>query len=219
MVDEPSPENQQNQQPPISGDETPAQPAEPQPPRMGQFRVQDSSTQPRPPTLAEERARERAEQEALAAEQAAAAEAQRKAKIRKRVLIGGGVTVGLVALVGGWYALSQPSSVVAHCTDSNGVIVDSQYCDTNSAYYISHHGFLNPAGIFILGGSQYHYYYGGNSSIGQRATGGSLTKPDNANITDSKGKTIQRGGFGVKGGGDSGGSAGKGGSGSESGGS
>ena len=178
-------------------------------PHKGSIRSQDSSTQPRPPTLAEERARQRAEREQQETEEAERAAAERKSKIRKRVLIGGGVGVGLAAIVASWYALSQPSNVVARCTDQNNVVVDDQYCDTGSSYYLAHQGFLSPGGIFIFpGGTQYHYYYGGNGTVGQQATGGTITKPDNANITTNTGRTIQRGGFGVKGGSSGGGDSG-----------
>ncbi|MBV8932201.1 MAG: hypothetical protein JOZ47_07860 [Kutzneria sp.] len=181
-------------------------------PEKGRISFQDSSTTPRPPTLAEQRARQRVEaeqREHAVAEEAARAEAERKKKLRKRVLIGGGVGVGLVGLIAGSYALASPSTVTARCTDTNGVVVDDQYCDTDSAYYRNYGGY-HSGGLFIFpGGRQYHYYYGGSGSVGQRATGGTTTPPSgNAKVTSPSGRTIQRGGFGVKGGGASAGSDG-----------
>ncbi|AHH93514.1 hypothetical protein GCM10010174_31410 [Kutzneria viridogrisea] len=186
-------------------------------PKQGSVRFQDSSTKPRPPTLAEKRARERAaaeERERQEAEEVEQAQLARKKKIRKRALIGGGVGVGLVGVIAASYALSGPStSVTARCTDNSGVVVDDQYCNVNSAYYSSNGGSYNPGtGWFLFsGGRQYHYYYGGSGSIGQRATGGTITAPSSGTeVKSSSGQTIQRGGFGVKGGsGDSGSSAGK----------
>ena len=202
------------------------EPEQPDQPKQGRMRFQDSSTTPRPPTLAEQRARERAEaeeQERLAEEEAEASALAHKRKIRKRVMIGGGVTVGLVGIVAASYALASPSqTVIAHCTDSNGVVVSDQYCDTNSAYFAGNGGYYNPGGFFIFpGGRQYHYYYGGTSAIGQHAVGGSISPPSgNTTVKTGSGSTISRGGFGVKGssgssgGGEEGGGHGSGGHGS-----
>ncbi|MBO0876521.1 MAG: hypothetical protein J2P19_24360, partial [Pseudonocardia sp.] len=97
---EPSPE----------GEET----AEPR--RAGRIREQDpETTVPREPTLAERRAREQAERRELEAEEARLAEEERRRKIRKRVLVGGGVTVGVAALIAIGYAASQPDEVEARC--------------------------------------------------------------------------------------------------------
>lgn len=192
----------------VFGSETPdesgQQPTEEQP--RGSMRYQDASTtRPRPPSLAEQRARQQAEEEEAERELAAQVEAGRRATIRRRVLIGGGVTVGIAALVGAWYLLS-PSDVTARCTvDSNGAdqgtVVQDQYCD--ESYVTSHGGHISNGIVFlpIPGGGyrQYHYYYGGTGSIGQRATGGSYNPPSNATIRTNSGKTISRGGFGVSG--------------------
>ncbi|MFI9381024.1 hypothetical protein [Kutzneria sp. NPDC052558] len=189
--------------------------------KPGKMRFQDASTTPREPTLAERRARERAaeeERERLAQEEVEQAALARKKKIRKRVLIGGGVTVGLVGIIAAGYALSSPSQeVTARCTDDSGVVVNDDYCNVNSAYYAGNGGYYNPGGFFIFpGGRQYHYYYGGSGDIGQRAVGGTTTAPSgNTTVKTSSGSTISRGGFGVKSG-SSGSSAG--GSGSSSGG-
>ncbi|MBP2704467.1 hypothetical protein JOL79_11640 [Microbispora sp. RL4-1S] len=58
--------------------------------------------------------------------------------------------------------------------------VDDDYCDDH------HHG----------GGSTFVWIYGGSHGNGGRVTGGSFTRPANANITSSSGKVISRGGFG-----------------------
>lgn len=173
----------------------------------GTMRFQDrETTTARPPTLAEQRARQQAEQEL--AEQRAAAEA--RAAGRRRVMIGGGVTVGVVAVVGAWYLLASPDTVTAHCTAASGsqadTIVNDQYCD--ESYVTQHGGHISNGFIFLPlpggGYQQYRYYYGGSGSIGQRVTGGSFTAPDNATVRTNSGKTIQRGGFGIRGGGSGG---------------
>lgn len=190
----------------------------------GTMRFQDAaSATPRPPTLAEQRARIQAEEELAAQQEAASA----KAAGRRRVMIGGGVTVGVVALVGAWYLLASPETVTAQCTVAAGsqtdTIVNDQYCD--EAYVNSHGGHISNGFIFLplVGGgySQYHYYYGGTGTIGQKATGGSFTEPSNATVKTKSGSTIKRGGFGITGrsGGSSGGGSDTGGSHGKSGGS
>ncbi|MCK2237510.1 MULTISPECIES: hypothetical protein [unclassified Crossiella] len=189
----------------------PGNPQPPVPPRRGQVSHQDPSrTRARPATLAEQRARQEADEAELAARQAEIAEAERKAKLRKRLLIGGGVTVGVVALVAIWYAAQQPDDVTARCVDQDGVVVDDDYCDDD--YARSHGGTSHGGGgIFIYnGGRQYSYNYGGTGTKGQKITGGSSIRPKDANISTASGKSIQRGGFGIRGG--SGGSSGSSGS-------
>lgn len=181
------------------------QPPEEQPPR-GSMRFQDASTsRPREPTLGEQRARrqaleEQARQEA-AAEQARA-EGERKAAVRRKMLIGGGVTVGLVAVVATWYIAGTGESVNAVCTDSNGTVQPDEYCDDN--YATSHGGYYNAGTGFwfipIGGGqySQYRYNYGGTGTVGQPVSGGSYTRPSGSTtVKTSSGKTVQRGGFGI----------------------
>nr|WP_030480348.1 hypothetical protein [Lentzea albidocapillata] len=151
-------------------------------------------TKPRQATVAEQRARAaalKAQQERFAAESAAF---EKKRKTRKRLLIGGGVTVGVVALVAIWYAAASPKNVRAQCTDSNNVIVDDDYCD--ESYYRSHGGYSS-GGFIYIGGTSYRYNYGGTGSVGQKAVGGSYTVPKGANVTTKSGTTVQRGGFGV----------------------
>jgi type II secretory pathway pseudopilin PulG len=189
-------------------------------PRHGTMRFQDESTKPREPTLAERRARQQAEEaEREAASQAQAdaeAEAERR-RHRKRVMIGAGVTVGIVAVVGGLYLASRSDDVTARCTSNdpanNGTVVQDQYCDED---YVTSHGGHIANGIIFLpipggGYNQYHYYYGGSGNIGQRVSGGSYTQPSSGTIKTNSGSTVSRGGLGVSsksGGGSSGGSGG-----------
>ncbi|MCE3550346.1 hypothetical protein LWC33_02590 [Pseudonocardia sp. RS11V-5] len=187
----------------------------------GRMTEQDASTTPREPTLAEKRAREqgarrRAEEARLAEEEAG------RRKKRKRILIGSGVAVGVVALIAVGYAVSSDDEEVqARCVDDNNVVVDDGNCVTpasasNNTYY-GGGGFFP---IFIgAGGRQYHYNYGGSGNIGQVATGGTTTVPQNATVRTPSGKTISRGGLGVSNGGSSsGGSKGTSGGSSSSGG-
>jgi hypothetical protein len=193
------------------------EPEQPQDGPTGTMRFQDGSTEPRPPSLAEQRARMQAEEE-LAAQQAVA---DQRSTTRRRVMIGAGVTVGVAALVAGWYVLASPASVTARCavagtgSDADTVVAD-QNCDP--AYASAHGGYVSNGFVFIplVGGGfrQYHYYYGGTGAIGQRVSGGSFTAPSHATVRTGSGTTIQRGGFGITGktggiGGSSGGTGGK----------
>ncbi|KAA2257134.1 hypothetical protein F0L68_25510 [Solihabitans fulvus] len=172
------------------------------------MRFQDPElTKPREPTLAEKRARLRAEEEQEQAAVVEQAAADRKGKVRRRVMIGSGVTVGVVALIAVGYAAASPNEVTAKCTASGDKVAEDNYCDPD--FVNSHGGHITNGVIFWPVGSpygQYHYYYGGTGSIGQTAVGGSTTKPDGATIKTNSGKTIERGGFGIKSGGKSGGS-------------
>jgi hypothetical protein len=148
-------------------------------PSSGRMRFQDETTTPREPTLAERRAREQARRRAEEAEQAAEVEEGRRKRKRKRILIGAGVTVGVVAVIAVGYAIAQPDDEVdAQCVDDQtGVVVDDSNCITpaaNPTYY--HGGGYYP--IFIgLGGGQYRYNYGGTGFIGQPVSGGTSTPP------------------------------------------
>ncbi|MGI6870168.1 hypothetical protein [Amycolatopsis sp. 3B14] len=172
------------------------------------MRFQDPSTaKRREPTLAEQRARrqaleDQARQEA-AAEQARA-QAEQKAATRRKVLIGSGVTVGLVAVVATWYLAGTGETVNAVCTDGNGTVQPDEYCDDN--YAASQGGYYNSAtGFWIIplangGYSQYRYNYGGTGTVGQPVSGGTYTKPSgNTTVKTQSGKTVQRGGFGISG--------------------
>jgi hypothetical protein len=177
-----------------------------QPPGHGSMRFQDpESAVPREPTLAEQRARQKAfaeEEERREAEEAAEAAAERKAETRRKVMIGSGVTVGLVGLVAGWYVVAAPDEVTAVCTDSDGTVVaNDEYCDRD---YVTNHGGYYSGGFLFMplpggGYHQYRYNYGGSGAVGSTVHGGSFTKPDNAEIKTRSGKTVQRGGFGISG--------------------
>ncbi len=196
-------------------DEQPDGAAAPDEPTRGRMRFQDDSTTPREPTLAERRAREVAARRAEEAERRAAEEQERSARKRKRILIGAGVTVGVVALIAVGYSVVQADDEVqAQCVDENGVIVDDSNCVTPAASSGTHYG----GGFYPIfiggGGRQYHYTYGGSGSVGQRVQGGTTTLPkEGTRVTTSSGKTVSsgsssvsRGGLGVSGGSSSSGS-------------
>ncbi|MFE2755497.1 hypothetical protein ACFXGA_26195 [Actinosynnema sp. NPDC059335] len=170
----------------------------------GQIRNQEPGrTKPRPPTLAEQRARAAAIEQQREQQLAVEAEEARRRKLRKRLLVGGGVAAGVVGVVAIWYAVSSPDDVEAQCTRDD-VVVEDQYCDEN--YARSHGGYVS-GGFIYIGGSSYRYHYGGPSTpVGQKVSGGSYTMPKGANISTKSGTVVQRGGFGVSGGSKSGGS-------------
>ncbi|WP_242545093.1 hypothetical protein [Amycolatopsis sp. MtRt-6] len=179
-----------------TGDQPP-----PEPPKRGSMRFQDSNTQPRQPSLAEQRAR----QQALAQEERneeLARQADAKAATRRKILIGSGVTVGLVGLVATFYTVAKTENVTAVCTDSNGVVQNDDYCDDS---YVTSHGGYHSGGFLFLpipggGYNSYRYNYGGTGVIGQRVSGGSYDAPSaRANVTTKTGKSVQRGGFGISG--------------------
>ena len=189
--------------------ETPDEQAEPEA-RRGRMRFQDETTEPRPPTLGEQRARRKA-LEREAEQEAEVVEAERKSKVRRRILIGSGVTVGVVALVAVWYNVASPSEVTAHCVADNDVVAPAaEICDDPN--YVTNHGGYYSGGFFFLpipggGYNRYHYYYGGSVDAGGRVFGGSATAPSSrTTVKSSSGKTVQRGGFGISGGSKSGGS-------------
>ncbi|XVS64611.1 hypothetical protein ACQPYE_00670 [Actinosynnema sp. CA-299493] len=170
----------------------------------GQIRSQEAGqTKPRPPTLAEQRARAAAIEQQREQQLAVEAEGARRKKLRKRLLIGGGVAVGVAGVVAIWYAASSPDDVVAQCVKDD-VVVEDQYCD--ESYATSHGGYYS-GGFIYIGGSSYRYNYGAPSApVGQKISGGSYTMPKGANISTKSGTVVQRGGFGVSGGSKSGGS-------------
>jgi hypothetical protein len=184
----------------------------------GRMRFQDETTRPREPTLAERRAREQAARRAEEEERRAAAEAERSRKKRKRVLVGAGVTVGVVALIAVGYSVAQPEEeVVAQCVDEEtNLVVEDANCVTPATASGNYYG----GGFYPIfiggGGRQYRYNYGGSGPIGQPAQGGTATVPrDGTRVTTSSGRTIagqsgsssvSRGGLGVSGSGSSSGS-------------
>ncbi|MEU3626114.1 hypothetical protein [Amycolatopsis coloradensis] len=183
-----------------------AQPPQ-EPPKRGSMRFQDGSTEARQPSLAEQRARQQAlaeqeRQEVLDAEAARAAE--KKSSTKKKILIGTGVTVGLVGLVATFYTVAKPDEVTAVCAARDTEIVnDDQNCDEN--YVRSHGGYVSGGFFFLpIGGfggpmQSYRYNYGGTGQVGQRVSGGSYTAPSGANVSTKSGKSVQRGGFGISG--------------------
>ncbi len=172
--------------------------------KRGSMRFQDGSTQPRQPSLAEQRARQQAmaeqeRQEVLDAEAARAAE--KKSSTKRKLLIGTGVTVGLVGLVATFYTVAKPVNVTAVCTRDD-IVDNDDNCDEN---YVTSHGGYHSGGFFFLpigggGYNSYRYNYGGSGAIGQRVSGGSYDAPSSrANVSTKSGKSVQRGGFGISG--------------------
>jgi hypothetical protein len=182
----------------------------------GRMRFQDGSTAPREPSLAERRARELALRREADERRRAEEQAEQGRRRRKRVLVGTGVTVGVVALIAVGYSAAQPqATTTARCVDEEtDEIVDDSNCVTPApaGYY---GGGLYP--IFVgVGGRQYHYNYGGTGAVGQPVQGGTRSvPPDGTRVTTPSGRDvsprvsspgISRGGLGVSGGGTSSGS-------------
>ncbi|BBF98913.1 MULTISPECIES: hypothetical protein [Pseudonocardia] len=188
------------------GEDRPESGAFPQPGetagQRGRIRHQDGSTAPREPTLAEKRARE----QKLRADREEVLRREARSKTTKRVLIGTGATVGVVALIAAVYAASGggTETVEARCVDENQVVVPDENCAGTSQ-----NGQVNTGGGFAFvpiflggGGRQYHYNYGGTGSVGQVATGGTVNPPPSRGTTvrsGTTGSTISRGGLGVGG--------------------
>jgi len=196
----------------MTQDNTPGDQPPPEPPKRGSMRFQDGSTQPREPSLAEQRARQQAVAQAER-DEVAAAEADKKAATKRKLLIGSGVTVGLVGLVATYYSVAKTESVTAVCTDSNEVVQNDDNCD--EAFVTSHGGYSSGGFLFLpIGGggyNSYRYNYGGSGSIGQHVAGGSYTAPSSrTNVNTKSGKSVQRGGFGISGKSSSGGTGGSG---------
>ncbi|MEU1208322.1 hypothetical protein [Nocardia sp. NPDC005825] len=204
--------------------DVPPVPAVPEPPRRGSIISQQAGiTQPRPPTVAEVRAREKARKRAEEQQQAEAEAAEAKQRKKKRVLIGGAAVAGIAALVGGGYLVASAWSgpdVTASCTvvadkgeivpigngqsvtadrDNQEIVVPDNYCSsaTSSGNPGTH------TSTFIYLGHSYRYYYGGNTTIGHAPTGGTTVAPKGATVKTKSGSTIQRGGLGAKIGGGS----------------
>ncbi|MGW5310118.1 hypothetical protein ACWEVD_30640 [Nocardia thailandica] len=173
-------------------------------PRPGRVSRQEAGvTRPRPPTVAEARARDKARKQAEAAERAAAAAAEAKKRTRKRVMIGGVAVVGVAALVGGGYlayrALTAPDQVTASCiqVDQNGqeIVVPDDQCNSANPRFVGDNS-GGHGNLIILGWPQYRYYYGGTTTLGKAPTGGTTVAPRNATVKTKSGTTIQRGGLG-----------------------
>jgi len=196
----------------MSGDERDDE--RPSAPPQGSMRFQDETSRPREPTLAERKAREQAERRQREAAEQAEADAERSRTRRKRILIGAGVTVGLVAVIAIGYSIAQPDDEVsARCVDDSGVVVDESNCVTPAASSSGYHSGGGFYPIFIgAGGAQYHYNYGGSGSVGQPVSGGTTTVPrDSTKVTTVSGKNVSvskvtRGGLGWSSSGSSSGS-------------
>ncbi len=176
-------------------------------PRPGRMERQEAgTTQPRPPTVAEARARDKARRQAEQAQRAAAEAEEAKRRTRKRVMMGGVAVVGVAALVGGGYlayrAVAAPEQVTASCVqvDENGneVVVADEYCGDGKTNFRSDTSHGGGGSLILLGWPQYRYHYGGTPTIGKPPSGGSSVKPRNAEIKTKSGTTIQRGGLGSK---------------------
>ena len=122
-----------------------------QPPSGGSMRFQDpATTRPRPPTVGETRARDKAERKRREAEKARV-EAELKRYERNRRLMGGAAAVGVVGVVAalGYWALS-PKQVTAQCVqeDATGgpTVVPDNYCTGRTG---------DSSGLFFYSGHQY----------------------------------------------------------------
>ena len=159
----------------------------------GTIRAQEPGvTRPRPPTVAEARARDKARMAREVADQFAAeqaANAQRRRDQNKKTLMGAVAVVGVVAVVAMGYQMSKSDrDVTATCVDENSVVVPDSYCGSGTA---------GMGGVFIFAGAPYRYYYGGTTGgVGTRAAGGTLTQPSGTTAKTKSGSSISRGGFG-----------------------
>ena len=163
------------------------------PTARGTIRAQEPGvTRPRPPTVAEARARDKARKardvaEKFAAEQVANAEDRRRQN--RKTLMGAVAVVGVVGVVAlGYQAFKAGPEVTASCVDENSVVVSDSYCGS---------GTPGIGGVFIFAGAPYRYYYGGaTGGVGTVATGGTLTQPRGTVAKTKSGSSISRGGFG-----------------------
>lgn len=163
------------------------------PTTRGTIRAQEPGvTRPRPPTVAEARARDKARKardvaEKFAAEQVANAEDRRRQN--RKTLMGAVAVVGVVGVVAlGYQAFKAGPEVTASCVDENSVVVSDSYCGS---------GTPGIGGVLIFAGAPYRYYYGGaTGGVGSVATGGTLTQPRGTVAKTKSGSSISRGGFG-----------------------
>ena len=167
--------------------------------------------------MAEQKARERAERRRDDAERAEREEAARKSKSRRKVMIGSGVTVGVVALVASFYSAAtysqEANASTQYCAgvnDQQTVAEQEKYCDpkyveSQGGHYDQGSGmFLMP--FFLPGGQfggmhsyRYGYTPGGAAppSVGSTVPSPNFNKPTDSNVKTKSGNTISRGGFGV----------------------
>lgn len=183
----------------------------------GRIRYQDpDNTTPREPTLAERRARQNAEQRRLDEERAAQEVEAAKTAKRRKALIGGGATVGVVALVAAMYSASEVSAsanaqtqycaaIEEESQQQPGPRAQDEKCDPE--YVESQGGYVSGGMMFMplfMGGPmapQYRYAYtpAGASAppVGSTATNSTFNKPSGSTIKNTSGGTVQRGGFGI----------------------
>lgn len=153
------------------------------PPGRGALRWQEPGiTLPRPPTVAEARARDKARRTREAAQKLAevqAEKAEERRRTRKKVLMGSAV----VAV--GYAVIDRDDDVEATCVQQgSNVVAPEEYCER---------GTPSSGGTFIYAGSPYQYYYGGqNRGIGTVATGGSLELPRGTTARTSSGTRISK---------------------------
>ena len=163
------------------------------PTARGTIRAQEPGvTRPRPPTVAEARARDKARMAREVAEQFAAEQAantERRRSQNKKTLMGAVAVVGVVGVVALGYQMSTSDrDVTASCVDENSVVVSDSYCGS---------GTPGMGGVLIFAGAPYRYYYGGaTGGVGSVATGGTLTQPRGTTAKTKSGSSISRGGFG-----------------------
>ena len=163
------------------------------PTTRGTIRAQEPGvTRPRPATVAEARARDKARKAREVAERFAAeqvANAERKRSQNRKTLMGAVAVVGVVGVVAlGYQAFKATPEVTASCVDENNVVVSDSYCGSGSP---------GVGGVFIFAGAPYRYYYGGaTGGVGTVATGGTLTQPRGTVAKTKSGSSISRGGFG-----------------------
>lgn len=158
----------------------------------GAIRWQDASTsQPRQPTVAEARHRDKTRKARLAAEKFAAEQGRQselRAASRRKVLMGSVAAVGLVGAVAlGYSLLNSDDEVSASCVrDGSNEVVPESYCSSGNA---------GSGGVFIYAGSPYRYYYGGsNTGVGSTARGGTIELPKGTTGRTASGTSISRGG-------------------------
>ncbi|GCA98650.1 hypothetical protein NCCNTM_22850 [Mycolicibacterium sp. NCC-Tsukiji] len=176
------------------------QPPPPPPEPQGSVRWQDPATaKPRQPTIAEARARDKAQKAREAEEEierVKAEKARKRAATGKKVLIGSAVGVGVVAVVAAGYAIfHRDDQISASCVkDGSNEVVPDSYCSSGTNY--------GGGSTFLYMGSPYRYYYGGsNSGVGSIAHGGTLTLPKGTTATTKSGTSISKSGSSVSRGG------------------
>ncbi len=165
----------------------------PETPRgRGSVRWQEpGTTTPRPPTVAESRARDKARRTREAERRLAEVQAQKaeeRRRTRNHVLMGSVVVAGIAAVVAVGYAvIDRDNEVEATCVqDGSNVVAPEEYCERGTAS-------SSGGGVFIYAGSPYRYYYGGrNQGIGTIASGGNLELPRGTRAKTSSGTTLTK---------------------------